>query len=60
MSNKYNIIATKLVNSIAEDISMLNKIENATHKINTAKTEYTARKWRHKRAGHLAAISRSL
>ena len=58
--SKYTVITTKLMNSIAADISTLNVIENATHKINTAKTEYTARKWRHKRAGHLAAISRSL
>lgn len=58
--SKYTVITTKLMNSIAADISTLNVIENATHKINTAKTEYTARKWRHKRAGHLAAISRSI
>jgi hypothetical protein len=59
-SPKYIINTVKLVNRITEHVEKLNTIEKATTNIRNAKTEYSARKWRHKRAGHLAHVARSL
>ena len=59
-SQKYIVNTVKLVNQITAHVEKLNIIEQATSNINGAKTEYSARKWRHKRAGHLAHVARSL
>ena len=59
-SQKYIINTIKLVEQITSKIAKLNTIEQATVNIKSAKTEYSARKWRHKRAGYLAHIARSL
>lgn len=59
-SPKYIINTVKLVNQITAHVEKLNIIEKATSNIRSAKTSYSARKWRHKRAGHLAHVARTL